>query len=447
MPPNIRNQFNSTDYFEGDEFKSYALAQDIVDRYPVATTVESDTLYLQNGAVWEQYGEQTLRGELWKILGNAASTTRINETVEAVKHLSRTPRERLLGLPARKIVVENGVVDLLGEPGEQFDLEDNGPGTFTRVPVEYDREAYPERFNEFLFDILPREDVATMWELIGYCLYRGYPFQKAFMFVGDGANGKSTLLATLREFLGVENIAAVELKELAENRFAPAELDGKLANIAPDISSEGVEQTGTFKALTGGDRIRAERKYENPYHFENHAKLIFSANTVPQADDATFAYERRWIYFDFPNTFTGDDAVPQEELLSQFEAEYPGILNMAIESFQDLWERGEFRATTFMQENDDAHDRATDPTVEFVEDEIVRDENADLRISEAHDAFRAWCDRNDHTKQGEDHFKQRVVATYHVSKAKDPSDGRFMVWPGLRLRGDDTTDGQQTLEP
>lgn len=441
MSPNIRNQFNSTEYFEGDEFRSFDLAQDIVDHYPVATTVEGDTMYLQNGAVWEQYGEQTLRGELWKILGNVSSTTRINESIEAVKHLSRTRREKLLGMDLHKIVVNNGVVDLLAEPGDRYGLEQSGPGTFTRIPADYEKDAYPERFNDFLFDVLPRDDVSVMWELIGYCLYRGYPHQKAFMFIGEGANGKSTLLAALGEFLGTENIATVELQELAENRFAPAELDGKLANISPDISAEGLEQTGTFKALTGGDRIRAERKYENAYHFENYAKLIFSANTVPPAADETYAYERRWLYFDFPNTFSGDDAVPQEELLQAFREERAGILNMAIESFQDLHERGGFEDTTFMRSNDRAHDRATDPTIEFVEDELVEDDDAEVRITDAREAFRAWCKEHDHPTQGKQHFKDRVNAEYSPPKAKDQTDGRYHVWIGLRIKDDDPDGG------
>ncbi len=442
----IRNQLNSTEYFEGEEFQSYDLAQDIVDNYPVATTVESDTIYVQNGAVWQKYGEQMLRSELWKILTNAASTTRINEAIDAIKHLSRTPRDKMLGLEPHKVVVENGIVDLLAEPGERIKNERNGPGTFTRVPVQYDGDAYPERFNDFLLEILPDDDVSVMWELIGYCLYRGYPFQKAFMFVGDGANGKSTLLAALSEFLDKDNIAAVELKELAENRFAPAELDGKLANLAPDISADDIEQTGTFKALTGGDRIRAERKYENAYHFENYAKLIFSANTVPSADDQTYAYERRWLYFNFPNTFTGEDSVPQEELLQDFREEHAGILNMAIESFQDLWERGGFEDTTYMREHEDAHDRATDPTIEFVEDELVEDKDAEVRINTVVEAFRAWCDEHDQPSQGKNHLKTVVNRELAPAEGKDPSDGRYKIWIGVRLRENDGNTGQTRLE-
>jgi len=437
----IRNRFDSTEYVTEDGFKSWQLAQDIVDNYPIATTVQSDKIYIQNGAVWDEYGDQTLRSELWHILGNATNQTRINETADAVKHLSRTPRDKMLGLEPHKVVVKNGIVDMLADnEAGQFEVEGNGPGTLTRVPTEYDSDAaVPEAFQEFLFDVLHPEDVSIMWELIGYCLYRGYPFQKAFMFVGEGANGKSALLRALREFLGGENASAVELQDLADSRFSAAKLDGKLANMAPDISSGELENTGTFKSLTGGDTIQAERKYEEPYEFRNQATLIFSANRPPAAPDDTYAYERRWTYFEFPNSFSkdDDDYKPQSELLEAFRKEHPAILNQSTEAFRDLWERGGFEDTVLMEEYEGAHDRLTDPAVEFTKDHIVRDEGAHLRKSEALEAFREWAKENDRPTQGKRHFETIVNNEYAPAVGKDPDDNRFRAYFGIRLDDDD----------
>jgi putative DNA primase/helicase len=432
----IRNQFDGTEYIDDDNFQSFSLAQDIVERYPVATTQQSDTMYIQELGVWKPRGEQLIRKNLWHILGNVATRSRVNEVIQAVRHLSRKPRKQLLGLPPHEIIVENKIVDMLAEPGERSRRRTNGLGTFTEIPVRFEEGAFPEHFNDFLFDILPRDDVSVMWELIGYCLFRGYPYQKAFMFIGEGANGKSTLLAALRDFLGKDNIAAAELKELAENRFAKAELDGKLANLAPDISSEALEQTGTFKALTGGDRIKAERKHQDPFHFENHAKLIFSANTVPQADDETYAYKRRWQYFNFPNTFSGDDAVPQQELLESFRQEHAGILNQAIEAFQDLHERGGFEKTSFMREHDDAHEHATNPARQFATERLVEDPDTFVNQKAVKEAFASWCDRNDKTVQGEQLLKRTIRDEYNAETGKNPNDGRYKTWLGIRLKDD-----------
>ena len=84
-------------------------------------------------------------------------------------------------------------------------------------------------------ELLPREVIPIIHEIAGLCLYSGNPMRKAFMFLGAGRNGKSTVLNLIRALLGKGNCSAVSIQTLSENRFAPADLFGKLANIAGDM--------------------------------------------------------------------------------------------------------------------------------------------------------------------------------------------------------------------
>lgn len=453
MPQLTRNQIDATAYWEDEDFQAYSFAEELADTYTVATTVENDLIYWHNGRTWHRFGEQTLRSEVRAILRDAATREIVNEVVRNVKHLSRRRREEIFDLPPERIVVANGVVDLIS--GEFIHrTEYDTPGAQTWVDIEYDPDAVPDRFNDFLFDVLHPDDVSVMWELIGYCLYRGYPFQKAALFLGDGANGKSTLLNALVDFLGEDNVSTVELQDFADDRFAAADLDGKLANIAADLDSEELENTGTFKELTGEDRIRAQRKYEPAFKFRNQATLLFSANQAPAADDNTYAYERRWLYFDFPHTFGEDgdkEAVPQSDLLKSFREEHAGILNVAIESFRNLWDRGGFEDTVWMRDTDDAHERATNSAKPFAEDHIERAEGAVLRRKEAYDEYQTWCDETGRTRQGEDAFERTVRAVHAPEEGKDPEDQRFKAWFDVTLVDDDsdkgdTTTGQSSVE-
>src|SRR5207244_2965704 len=61
-------------------------------------------------------------------------------------------------------------------------------------------------------------------------------------------------------FLGPENVASVGLHQL-DDRFATADLYGVLANIFADLDARALRASGIFKSITGGDQIRAERKY------------------------------------------------------------------------------------------------------------------------------------------------------------------------------------------
>lgn len=101
------------------------------------------------------------------------------------------------------------------------------------------------------------------------------------MLLGPGDNGKSVFFYVEGSLLGTENIATRSLQDIDRDRSAKADLFGKFANIHADIPSTSLKTTGTFKMLTGGDRINAERKYQQPFTFVNYAKLHFSANELP----------------------------------------------------------------------------------------------------------------------------------------------------------------------
>jgi hypothetical protein len=61
--------------------------------------------------------------------------------------------------------------------------------------------------------------------------------------------------------LGVENISTLPLQVLNQ-RFAIASLDGKLANLCPDLGAQGLTETGHFKSLTGNDPVTAEQNWD-----------------------------------------------------------------------------------------------------------------------------------------------------------------------------------------
>lgn len=113
-------------------------------------------------------------------------------------------------------------------------------------------------------------------------------------------------------------------------------MHGKLANICADLKAERLTNTGTFKMLSSGDTIRAQRKHGQPFSFKNYAKLIFSANEIPESNDQTYAYFKRWIIIHFDKIFQGEnkDTNLIEKLTT--EEELSGLLNLAIIALKQL---------------------------------------------------------------------------------------------------------------
>lgn len=134
---------------------------------------------------------------------------------------------------------------------------------------------------------------------IGYAFIRTYGnFQKFMILSGNGGEGKSTILNYLRSLIGASNTSNVDLAALTNQkdaRFMTSKLYQKDLNYFADIGDKFMDQTSILKGLTGGDAITGEFKNKDPFEFINHAKLIFSANSLPAFNDFTNGFLRRPI--------------------------------------------------------------------------------------------------------------------------------------------------------
>ncbi|GAI75240.1 unnamed protein product, partial [marine sediment metagenome] len=205
-----------------------------------------------------------------------------------------------------------------------------------RIPMTYDPKVECPQIQQFFTEILKEEDIPVIEELFGYCLIPDYRIQRAFLFTGDGANGKSTLLELLKSFIGKDNCTNLSIQVIESQRFAVASLFGKLVNLYADIPSTKMKHVGLFKMLTGGDTIGAEKKFKDAFSFTNYARLVFSTNKPPKVDEDTLAFWRRWIMINLPHKFEADKA--DTEILDKLttEDELSGLLNVALRSLKRL---------------------------------------------------------------------------------------------------------------
>lgn len=297
------------------------------------------------------------------------------------------------------VPVENGLLNLATK-----ELVDFSPKYkfFNKLPVVYDPLAAPEKFLEFVNDILPVGDINSVQELFGYLLYRDYRFRKAFLFEGDGANGKSKLIEVMERFLGQANITSISLQELSTRPFAISGLLGKMANLVPDISSKELEDTSTFKAVTGHDRLTADRKFRSPIEFTNYAKMVFACNKIPEPKDDSDGYWERWAYINFPYTFIEkpNPDNPREKLRDiniiddiSSSGEMSGILNWALAGYDRLMKNGKFSISQSTADTKKRMMKKANPFAAFCFDEVIEDPTQDnyIKISNLSKAYQRYC--------------------------------------------------------
>ena len=373
-------------YFDNGKFVPKLLAEELMQEYRFITMKDTDVVYIFNDSFYQTYGEILIKQQCKARLGKEYRKNRAEEVIDYIKVSTYINRKEE---PPNLIPLANGVLDL-----NTMELKPYNPDYmfFNKIPVKYDSKADCPNIKRFINEVTAtKEDIDILLEVVGFCLYREYIIAKALMLVGGGSNGKSTFLNLLKAFLGKENVSGRSLQELEENRFAKADLHHKLANIYADLPDKALWRTGTFKMLTGRDLITAERKFQHSFTFENYAKLLFSANKVPEAYDDSDAFFRRWLIIVFPNQFINEKADPYILQKLTTPEELSGLLNLVLPALKRLLEKGQFSHSKTTEEIREDYIRKSSPIAAFVMDCLEVDSDAFIIKQDLYNAFAAYC--------------------------------------------------------
>lgn len=144
-----------------------------------------------------------------------------------------------------------------------------------------------------------------------------------------------------------------------------------------DLKSTKLSETGNFKVLTAGDSVTGEHKFGQPFKFRNFAKLIFSANLIPESDDKTDAFYRRWVIIPFDKRF--GNGYEDTELANKLTTpeELSGLLNLALTGLQRLRAEGGFHNKTTDQIRREYEENTGDVNAFLMQECIVDTQNTD----------------------------------------------------------------------
>ena len=304
-------------------------------------------------------------------------------------YLSLDAKKKLHQSHTKLLLLENGVFDI--EKKELLMFSPDFLFTSAPLPFKFDSEKDCPTIKQFISEIVAPNDVSIIQEMVGYGFLKDMPFHKAFMFIGEGRNGKSTLINLLVDIFGSDNVSKLGLQQLTAGGFVLAHLKDKMLNVYPDLPARALVDTGYFKVLTGGDWLTVDRKFKDPTSFVNYAKMIFSCNKLPEAKDDSIAFFRRWILINFPNEFTPDKADPH--LLSKLTTpdELSGFFNWALEGLLRLFENRGFSYSKTTDEVQDQYERLSNSLLAFVKDNIEPDAKAVITKDDFFNRYAAYC--------------------------------------------------------
>ena len=416
------------------------LVNDLLAEYSFKTLRDNEECFVYEEGMYAPLGEATIKEECEKRVPiEFISQHAKNEIIAHIKHQTYVKRTEF-NREKWVLNLRNGLYDI--RTGK---LSPHTPEFLStiRIPVNYDPSADCPRIKLFFREVLRDEDVLVIEELFGYGLVPDYSIQRAFLFIGDGSNGKSTTLELLKHFLGKDNCANVSLQAIENQRFAVADLFGKLVNIHADIPSTKMPHVGQFKMLTGGDTIGAEKKFKDPFSFVNYARLIFSTNKPPKVDEDTLAFWRRWIMIDFPNKFEGIQADKQILQKLATESELSGLFNVALQGLKRLLSQQGYSYRPSPDEIATRYLKAADPIYAFVEDKCEASSLAWISKDQLYDAFLSYCDEQNIPRIGKESFGRAIknATNVHVANQRRRIEGEEVYgWRGIQLKEEQEID-------
>ena len=303
---------------------------------------------------------------------------------------------------------------------------------FDRIPVVYDPSAYCADLDKMLNRVFcgDREVIDLFEEMLGAVLLKHNRYQKAFLFYGNGSNGKSTILDLIRTFLGMRNYSTIALEQVTA-QFKTAELENKLANIGDDVDNVVLKDTGTLKKLFSGNAVLVERKGERPFTIEPYATHIYSCNAIPRSLDKTDGFYRRWLLIPFNARFSVNDEDYDPMIADKITAPtaLSYLLNIGIRGAQRLIRKGHFTEPTSVKEALEAYKADNSTVLSWIEDnELNEDYFLDKPRDNLYSEFADWCKCSgikSNNVTGKKTFFKEVVQKFDLEeKPKQKTDGK-----------------------
>lgn len=357
-----------------------------------------------NIGIWEKYSKQALSSlitkDLKKYCNNFWSDSVVRGLTNQVFNNTYSIEDgrsfdQVFNKNPYSIVFKNGTLDFkTGIFEEAFYKEDYNT---IIIPHNYNEKAdRPIKTINFLSMMTDStEEMTFIFEWIGYLLVKSYPIAKMLFLVGNGGNGKSTLIKLMTSIVGENNTSAVSIKSLVNNRFQGALLYNKLFNTVADIGADFFEDSSIIKALTGDDTITVERKGENGFSYSNFAKMTYSCNKLPKFKDNSAGLERRPIILNLNKDFM--DIVQSSGMhindIINDEEEIEKIIAYSVVNFMQVLRNN----NTFTESEDMRKAKSDwlndDPLVDFIYEVYTPTGCKDnfIQMKEFMDQYRQYC--------------------------------------------------------
>ena len=350
--------------------------------------------------------------------------------------------------------VQNGSIDLrtgvLG-PHRREDF-------CSRVaPVAYDPNAGHPMFLETLnlmFEEHP-ELIPYLQDFFGLAL-SGIVTPDILVLLGNGRNGKSTIVQVVRGVLGsvykggyaVQAAASTFVESRYENsggtRSDIRALDGARLVSSPEYTRRQKLDMGVLKALTGGDDKAARDLHERQTEFTPQGSIVLLTNEQPIVPDQTCG---TWARIkEVPSNANIPEKLTSagRQLINDYhkvilESEASGVLNWLLAGALRCFEReasGQTLLTppAIVLDATEAYRKQQSRPLRFLDEKVRLIEGATVETTKLYQQYVEWlAEQGERYPESQKSFAQAIKQGYQELKEGQHARTRRAVWVGIEL--------------
>ena len=322
-----------------------------------------------------------------KVLHPYLLSTQVTEVVKQCRLMSE-----LIDVTSFPINIKNGhLID-----GEFIPIQYSEFTPFY-IDVEYKPNAQPVEAVEQLINHITNNDPEYrqyLMEMTAYPLIYDLEFKSHmasfFILVGNGSNGKGTLLKYLKHIYGKRNSTDMSIDQLTD-RTMLASGKNKLINCGDDIEDIPIKESHMkiLKNISTADSFTTRDLYEKSVSTHMGLTLMFTSNHILKSFEKGNSYKRRVHWLPVFGEVKNKDKKFFTKLFTQEATEY--MFKLMVEAMMTLYERAEFIIPTEVKKFTEDYHKFNNNVLQYI-DEIEEVDYLYMKPKEVYDSYKAWCE-------------------------------------------------------
>lgn len=297
-----------------DAFERYVCGMDGDEGNDFFKVAEGDVLYIYNGLCYEKSDIVQLTSIVKKVMERLGigivyqknSQSKISK--ECFDDLIAEDRCRFE--PDRRYVIfNNGVLDVRTGKLLEHSIRYK---TDIVLNLDYRSETRSALWDKLICDTIPDSGMRRAFQQFcgGFLADRNeYKIEYLCLLVGTGRNGKSVVCEAITGIFGDELVSSYSPEDLfksSQSEYRLADINGKLANYADDVSNRDFSG-GDFKRFISGAKFQGRHIYGRPFVVTKVPLMLCCVNDIPPTTDDTQGHFRRLLPIVCPNQIADSD--------------------------------------------------------------------------------------------------------------------------------------------